>query len=176
MTSRVKQKGAPDGASADGGAAAGPRVIRKYPNRRLYDTVESRYVTLADVRRLVIEGVDFVVLDRKTQQDITRSILLQVIAEQEGAGDSLMSRDFLSQVIRSYGNGLHELVGRYLDESLRLFTRGERDLRDRFRSVVGVDPVEAMSAVAQKNYQRWKTVQEEVFSRLPRPFGRDDKE
>jgi polyhydroxyalkanoate synthesis repressor PhaR len=176
MTSRVRYKRAPGGAPVDGGGGAGPRVIRKYPNRRLYDTVESRYVTLADVRRLVIEGVDFVVLDRKTQQDITRSILLQVIAEQEGAGAALMSRDFLSQVIRSYGNGLHELVGRYLDESLRLFTRGERDLRERFRSVVGVDPVEAVSAVAQKNYQRWKAVQEEVFSRLPRPFGRDDKD
>ena len=95
------------------------RVIKKYPNRRLYDTVESRYVTLADVRRLVVERVDFVVLDRKTQQDITRSILLQVIAEQEGGGESVMSRDFLAQVIRSYGNGLQDFVKRYLDESLR---------------------------------------------------------
>jgi polyhydroxyalkanoate synthesis repressor PhaR len=151
-------------------------VIRKYPNRRLYDTVESRYVTLADVRRLVVERVDFVVLDRKTQQDITRSILLQVIAEQEGGGESVMSRDFLSQVIRSYGNGLQEFVGRYLDESLRLFAREQRDLRDRFRSVVGVDPVETVTAVAQKNYQRWKAVQEEVFSRLPRPFARDEND
>ena len=152
------------------------RLIKKYPNRRLYDTVESRYVTLADVRRLVVERVDFVVLDRKTQQDITRSILLQVIAEQEGGGESLMSRDFLSQVIRSYGNGLQEFVGRYLDESLRLFTREQRDLRERFRSVVGVDPVEAVTVVAQKNYQRWKAVQEEVFSRLPRPFARDEND
>jgi polyhydroxyalkanoate synthesis repressor PhaR len=153
-----------------------PRVIRKYPNRRLYDTVESRYVTLADVRRLVVERVDFVVLDRKTQQDITRSILLQVIAEQEGAGESLMSRDFLSQVIRSYGSGLHDFVGRYLDESLQLFTREQRELRERFKSVVGVDPVETVTALAQKNYQRWRAVQDEVFSRLPRPWGRDDKE
>jgi polyhydroxyalkanoate synthesis repressor PhaR len=158
------------------GARSSPRVIRKYPNRRLYDTVESRYVTLADVRRLVIERVDFVVLDRKTQQDITRSILLQVIAEQEGGGESVMSRDFLSQVIRSYGNGLQEFVGRYLDESLRLFTREQRDLRERFRSVVGVDPVETVTAVAQRNYQRWKAVQEEVFSRLPRPFARDEND
>jgi len=157
-------------------ARGSPRVIRKYPNRRLYDTVESRYVTLADVRRLVVERVDFVVLDRKTQQDITRSILLQVIAEQEGAGESLMSRDFLSQVIRSYGNGLQDFVGRYLDESLQLFTREQRELRDRFKSVVGVDPVETVTALAQKNYQRWKAVQEEVFSRLPRPWGRDEKE
>jgi polyhydroxyalkanoate synthesis repressor PhaR len=156
---------------AAGTAARGsPRVIRKYPNRRLYDTVESRYVTLADVRRL------FVVLDRKTQQDITRSILLQVIAEQEGAGESLMSRDFLSQVIRSYGSGLQDFVGGYLDESLKLFTREQRELRERFKSVVGLDPVETVTALAQKNYQRWKAVQEEVFSRLPRPWSRDDKE
>ena len=176
MTSRPREKRGPSGATPRDGTHSRPRVIRKYPNRRLYDTVESRYVTLADVRRLVIEGVDFVVLDRKTQQDITRSILLQVIAEQEGGGESLMSRDFLSQVIRSYGNGLQEFVGRYLDESLQLFTRGERELRERFRSVVGVDPVETVTAVAQKNYQRWKAVQEEVFSRLPRPFARDEQD
>jgi len=176
MTTRPKKKGAQAGGSRDNGGRAGPRVIRKYPNRRLYDTVESRYVTLADVRRLVVERVDFVVLDRKTQQDITRSILLQVIAEQEGGGESLMSRDFLSQVIRSYGSGLQEFVGRYLDESLQLFAREQREFRERFRSVVGVDPVETVTAVAQKNYLRWKAVQEEVFSRLPRPFGRDEKE
>jgi polyhydroxyalkanoate synthesis repressor PhaR len=176
MTNRPRQKRTTASASPDDGGRTGPRVIRKYPNRRLYDTVESRYVTLADVRRLVVDRVDFVVLDRKTQQDITRSILLQVIAEQEGGGESLMSRDFLSQVIRSYGNGLQEFVGRYLDESLRLFTREQRELRERFRSVVGVDPVETVTAVAQKNYQRWKAIQEEVFSRLPRPFARDDKD
>ena len=78
------------------------RVIKKYPNRRLYDTTESRYITLADVRRLVLERVDFVVIDKKTQQDITRSILLQVIAEQEHGAEPVMSRDFLSQLIRSY--------------------------------------------------------------------------
>jgi polyhydroxyalkanoate synthesis repressor PhaR len=168
-TTRAKRAAAPEARNA-------PRVIRKYPNRRLYDTVESRYVTLADVRRLVVERIDFVVLDRKTQQDITRSILLQVIAEQEGAGESLMSRDFLSQVIRSYGSGVQDFVGRYLDESLRLFSREQRELRERFKSVVGVDPLETVTALAQKNYQRWKSLQEEVFSRLPRPWSRDDKE
>ena len=67
-----------------------PRTIKKYPNRRLYDTVESRYITLADIRRLVIDRIDFVVMDKKTQEDITRSILLQVIAEQEHGGEPLM--------------------------------------------------------------------------------------
>src|ERR1700730_2114422 len=68
-----------------------PRVIKKYPNRRLYDTVESRYITLADVRRLVVERIEFVVVDKKNNADITRSILLQVIAEQEHDGEPLMS-------------------------------------------------------------------------------------
>ena len=99
-----------------------PRTIKKYPNRRLYDTVESRYITLADIRRLVIERIDFVVIDKKTQDDITRSILLQVIAEQEHNGEPLMSRDFLSQVIRSYGAGLRTAMGSYLEQSLKLFT------------------------------------------------------
>ena len=72
-----------------------PRVIKKYPNRRLYDTVESRYITLADIRRLVTDKVDFVVVDKKTQEDITRSILLQVISEQEHEGEPMMSQDFL---------------------------------------------------------------------------------
>jgi polyhydroxyalkanoate synthesis repressor PhaR len=176
MTAKTKTTRTKRAAAAADQAKAGPRVIRKYPNRRLYDTVESRYVTLADIRRLVVERVDFVVLDRKTQQDITRSILLQVIAEQEGAGESLMSRDFLSQVIRSYGSGLQDFVGRYLDESLKLFTREQRELRDRFKNVVGIDPLETVTNVAQKNYQRWKAVQEEVFSRLPGPWGKDKSE
>ena len=100
-----------------------PRTIKKYPNRRLYDTVESRYITLADIRRLVIERIDFVVIDKKTQQDITRPILLQVIAEQEHDGQPLMSRDFLSQVIRSYGDAMRASVGSYLEQSLKLFAQ-----------------------------------------------------
>jgi polyhydroxyalkanoate synthesis repressor PhaR len=98
-----------------------PRTIKKYPNRRLYDTVESRYITLADIRRLVIERIDFIVVDKKTQGDITRAILLQVIAEQEHGGEPLMSRDFLSQVIRSYGAGVRSVMGNYLEQSLKLF-------------------------------------------------------
>ena len=175
-TSKAKARKQKAGSAATDGGKPEPRVIRKYPNRRLYDTVESRYVTLADIRRLVMERVDFVVVDRKTQQDITRSILLQVIAEQEGGTESLMSRDFLSQVIRSYGSGLQDFVGRYLDESIQLFAREQRELRDKFKNVVGIDPLETVTNVAQKNYQRFKTLQEEVFARLPRPWGRDDKE
>ncbi|MGD9599354.1 MAG: polyhydroxyalkanoate synthesis repressor PhaR [Steroidobacteraceae bacterium] len=143
-----------------------PRVIKKYPNRRLYDTVESRYITLGDIRRLVVERIDFVVIDKKTQADITRSILLQVIAEQEHAGEPVMSRDFLSQVIRTYGGQMQNVVGSYLEQSLKLFNAQQREMRERVRSVVGVDPVDAVSQVAQKNYQRWRSVQDDIFRTL----------
>ncbi|MBV6423417.1 MAG: hypothetical protein NAOJABEB_01210 [Steroidobacteraceae bacterium] len=143
-----------------------PRVIKKYPNRRLYDTVESRYITLGDIRRLVVERIDFVVIDKKTQADITRAILLQVIAEQEHAGEPVMSRDFLSQIIRTYGGQMQNVVGSYLEQSLKLFNAQQREMRDRVRSVVGVDPVDAVSQVAQKNYQRWRSVQDDIFRTL----------
>ena len=144
-----------------------PRVIKKYPNRRLYDTVESRYITLADVRKLVVERIDFVVIDKKTQDDITRSILLQVIAEQEHAGEPLMSRDFLSQVIRSYGGGaMQGVIGCYLEQSLKLFASQQREVRERAKSVVGIDPQETVAAVTQRNYQRWRSVQDEIFRNL----------
>jgi polyhydroxyalkanoate synthesis repressor PhaR len=98
-----------------------PRVIKKYPNRRLYDTVESRYITLADVRRLVVEKIDFVVVDKKNNADITRSILLQVIAEQEHLPEPILTQEFMVNVIRSYGSGTQSAVSGHLEQSLRQF-------------------------------------------------------
>lgn len=149
-----------------------PRVIKKYPNRRLYDTVESRYITLSDIRRLVLDKVEFVVIDKKTQEDITRSILLQVIAEQEHQGEPLMSQDFLSQVIRSYGGAMQGFVGSYLEQSLKLFMTQQQQVRDRVKSMVGVDPVETVTSLAQKNYARWRSVQDEIFKALMNAAGR----
>jgi polyhydroxyalkanoate synthesis repressor PhaR len=143
-----------------------PRVIKKYPNRRLYDTAESRYITLADVRKLVTDKVDFVVIDKKTQEDITRSILLQVIAEQEHTGDPMMSQDFLAQVIRAYGGSMQNMVGDYLEQSLKLFTSQQSQIRDRVRSMVGMDPMSAMSNLAQENFQRWRQMQEAFFKSM----------
>ncbi|MCS6946520.1 MAG: polyhydroxyalkanoate synthesis repressor PhaR [Steroidobacteraceae bacterium] len=144
----------------------GPRVIKKYPNRRLYDTAESRYITLADIRKLVVDRVDFVVQDKKSGEDITRSILLQVIAEQETGGEPVMSQDFLAQVIRSYGSALQGVLGSYLEQSIRLFSAQQREIRERIKGVVGVDPVEAVRQVAERNYQRWRSVQDDIFRAL----------
>lgn len=140
-----------------------PRVIKKYPNRRLYDTVESRYITLADVRRLVLDKVDFVVIDKKSQDDITRSILLQVISEQEHNGEPLMSQDFLSQVIRSYGGAMQSMVGSYLEQSLKLFQTQQQQMRENMREVMGNDPITAMTTLTQRNLERWRAIQDDIF-------------
>ncbi len=142
------------------------RIIKKYPNRRLYDTEESRYITLADVRDLVLSKVEFVVIDKKSGHDITRTILLQVIAEQEQHGDAIMSEDFLSQVIRSYGKVMPGFMAKYLEQSMKLFMTQQQNLRGQVKRVVGVDPIEAVADAAQKNFNRWKALQDEVFRRF----------
>ena len=157
-----------------------PRVIKKYPNRRLYDTVESRYITLADIRRLVVDRVDFVVIDKKSQADITRTILLQVISDQEHTGEPVMSQDFLSQVIRTYGGQMQSLVGSYLEQSLKYFTSEQGELSERVKNTVGAEPAEAVSRLSQKNYQRWRQVQDDIYRTLAagaarREPGDDDK-
>ena len=150
-----------------------PRVIKKYPNRRLYDTVESRYITLADVRKLVVDRIDFVVIDKKSQNDITRSILLQVIADQEHAGEPVMSRDFLSHIIRTYGGSLHGMIGSYLEQSVKLFVSQQREMRERGKSLGGSEFTADMASLANRNYQRWRSVQDEIYSTLVRAAGRN---
>ncbi|MBM3394749.1 MAG: polyhydroxyalkanoate synthesis repressor PhaR, partial [Betaproteobacteria bacterium] len=91
------------------------RLIKKYPNRRLYDTTTSAYITLADVKRLVLENTAFKVLDAKSNEDLTRSILLQIILEEESEGAPIFSSDFLSQIIRFYGNAMQGMMGSFLE-------------------------------------------------------------
>lgn len=114
-----------------------PRVIKKYPNRRLYDTVESRYITLADVRRLVVERIEFVVVDKKNNSDITRSILLQVIAEQEHLAEPILSQEFMVGVIRSYGTSLQGQVSPHLESSLKQLMSVQQSSQLRVKTVAG---------------------------------------
>ena len=142
------------------------RIIKKYPNRRLYDTEESRYITLADVKDLVLKKTEFVVIDKKSGDDITRPILLQVISEQEQQGEAVMSEDFLSQVIRSYGKVVPGFMANYLEQSMKLFVTQQQNIRGQVKRVVGIDPIEAVTDIAQKNFNRWKSLQEEVLRRF----------
>jgi len=118
-----------------------PRVIKKYPNRRLYDTVESRYITLAEIQRLVIEKIDFVVVDKKSNAEITRSILLQVISDQEHQPDPILSQEFLIQIIRSYGSNLQPIVSGYLEQNMKSLLNQQAQIRDRVKTL-GSSPVE----------------------------------
>jgi len=152
-----------------------PRIIKKYPNRRLYDTEESRYITLKDICNLVLEKVDFVVIDKKTQNDITQSILLQVISEQEASGDPIFSRDFLSQIIRSYGGNMQGMVSSYMEQSLKLFMGQQQQIRSRLKDTVGVDPVGMVTDIAKKNLSFWKSAQEELFRTFTANNQRDEK-
>ena len=122
-----------------------PRVIKKYPNRRLYDTVESRYITLADVRRLVVERIDFVVVDKKNNADISRSILLQVIAEQEHLAEPILSQDFMVNVIRAYGTNVQGLVSGHLEQGLKQIMSQQPQIRTQRMRAATDDSFKAMS-------------------------------
>ena len=101
---------------------AGPRILKKYPNRRLYDTEISSYITLAEVKAMVLKGVDFEVRDAKSSEDLTRSILLQIILEEETGGVPIFSTGMLSQIIRFYGHAMQGMMGSYLEKNLQTFT------------------------------------------------------
>ena len=95
------------------------RVIKKYPNRRLYDTEESRYITLADIRNLVVDGRELIVVDKRSGDDITRSIFLQVISDEEQSCGAMLSVDFLARIIRCGDNANPELIASQLDQCLQ---------------------------------------------------------
>jgi polyhydroxyalkanoate synthesis repressor PhaR len=114
--------------AAAGAPAAGPRVLKKYPNRRLYDTRSSSYITLADVKDMVLRIEDFEVRDAKTGEDLTRSILLQIILEEESGGVPMFSAQMLAQMIRFYGHSMQGMMGAYLEKNLQTFV----ELQKRF--------------------------------------------
>ena len=126
------------------------RVIKKYPNRRLYDTEESRYITIADIRDLVIREVAFSVIDKKSGEDITRSILLQVISEQELSGDPIMSEAFLEQVIRAYGAVAPGFLARHLEKSLTSFLAQQNQVLGTVKQVVATSGTDALPENQQK--------------------------
>ncbi|HWH81368.1 MAG TPA: polyhydroxyalkanoate synthesis repressor PhaR [Burkholderiaceae bacterium] len=102
--------------------AAGPRILKKYPNRRLYDTQLSSYITLADVKAMVLGAESFEVRDAKSGEDLTRSILLQIILEEESGGLPMFSAPMLAQIIRFYGHSMQGMMGSYLEKNLQTFT------------------------------------------------------
>jgi polyhydroxyalkanoate synthesis repressor PhaR len=139
------------------------RVIKKYPNRRLYDTEISKYITLDDVKNLVLDGVDFNVKDVKSEEDLTRSILLQIIAEQEHYGEPLLSTESLTQLIRFYGNAYQSVFSDYLEKSLGIFTSQQKQFQERINDVASTTPIETIQKLTTKNLKMWQQVQDNFF-------------
>jgi polyhydroxyalkanoate synthesis repressor PhaR len=113
------------------------RLIKKYPNRRLYDTQTSTYVTLVDIKGLVMASEAFKVVDAKTEDDLTRNILMQIILEEEACGSPVFSSQMLSQIIRFYGNSMQGLMGNYLEKTMQSFVDIHGTLNDQSKNVTG---------------------------------------
>jgi polyhydroxyalkanoate synthesis repressor PhaR len=146
------------------------RVIKKYPNRRLYDTEISRYITLEEVRQLVLQNVKFRVEDKRTHEDITRTILLQVIAEQEEGGDPIFTTELLTFIVRFYGDPMQPSISRYLELSLQLFTQQQGNFTEQLRTMLGQaqQPLHALKELADRQVPIWRTVRKEFLKNLPR--------
>ncbi|MEY3038133.1 MAG: hypothetical protein RL143_700 [Pseudomonadota bacterium] len=133
------------------------RILRKYTNRRLYDTSRSCYVTLEDVKQLVLNGETFQVQDSKTGQDLTRNILLQIIAEQEAdGGGTLLTNQVLQQLIRFYGDSMQGMMSQYLEQSIGAFLEHQDRIRDQMKTMMGAaNPLTMMNNLADKNMALW---------------------
>ncbi len=119
--------------------AAQSRLIKKYPNRRLYDTRTSTYITLADIKQLVLAHEGFQVVDAKSGDDLTRAILLQVILEEEAGGAPMFSSELLSQMIRFYGNAMQGMMGGYIENNIKSFTEVQAKLKEQAKTLYGED-------------------------------------
>jgi polyhydroxyalkanoate synthesis repressor PhaR len=136
------------------------RLIKKYPNRRLYDTEESRYITLAEVKELVMRAIPFKVVDSQTEDDITRTILLQIIMEQEAGGSPMFTAAMLERFIRFYGDTAQAAFTTFLDQSLDLFLKQQRLFSEQMQGMWGGNPMEFWMKLGQQNMGFWKDMEE----------------
>jgi len=149
------------------------RVIKKYPNRRLYDTEISSYVTVDDVHQLVMDGEPFEVRDARTGQEITRSVLLQIIAEREEHEQPMFSTPLLAKIIRCYGDALQGYMGTYLERSLETFFEQSQQFRSQLNDLIGKTPWAIVNDMSERNIELWKSMQEKLLSgAVPTPPGK----
>lgn len=146
------------------------RVIKKYPNRRLYDTEISSYITIEDVRQLIVDGEDFEVRDAKSGEDLTRQVLLQIISEQEQQdGQPILSTQLLSQIIRFYGDSLQGFMGSYLERSMQTFLEQQQQFRQQMGSMLGQTPWTMMNQLTERNMALWQEFQRSLAAAATQP-------
>jgi polyhydroxyalkanoate synthesis repressor PhaR len=145
---------------------AAEHVIKKYANRRLYDAASSRHVTLEDLRKLIVQGERIKVVDDKSGEDLTRQVLLQIIAEQEQFGRPILTVPVLESVIRFYGNALQELMTRYLEQSVRAFVEQQAAAQEQLARLMASAPLNPMTELARQNLELWKKMQESMLAAM----------
>ena len=148
---------------------AANRIIKKYPNRRLYDTEISSYITIEDVRQLIVDGEEFEVRDAKSGEDLTRSVLLQIIAEHESEGEPVLSTQLLSQIIRFYGDSLQGFMGNYLERSMQAFLDQQQQFRQQMGGLLGQTPWTMMNQLTERNLELWQEFQRNMGAGFGRP-------
>ena len=151
------------------------RIIKKYPNRRLYDTEISSYVTLEDVRQLIVEGESFEVRDARSGNDLTRAVLLQILAEHEDIGQPIFSTQLLTTVIRFYGDSLQGIIGSYLERSIQMFSDQQQQLRGTIGNLVVQAPWSLLNQLTERNMEIWKGVQQGIKSGLSAGAEKSEK-
>jgi len=132
------------------------RIIKKYPNRRLYDTEESKYITLQQIRDLVLAEVPFIVIDQKSEEDITRSILLQIIFEQESETNPLFSNDNLERFIRFYNAGTHMGFSDFIGQGMNFFQQQQREFGKAMEGMTRTNPMTFWTDMTQQNIDAWR--------------------
>jgi polyhydroxyalkanoate synthesis repressor PhaR len=142
-----------------------PRVIRKYANRRLYDATASRHVTLEDIRRLIAAGEQVQVLDDRSGEDLTRAVLLQIIAEQEQFGSPVLSVQLLEGIIRFYGNPVQDMLSRYLEQSLGTVMQQQRTVQAQMVKAMET-PLAPFAELTRQNMEMWSRMQAQLLSAL----------
>src|SRR3984957_591892 len=152
----------------EGGQPGGPKpvVVKKNANRRLYNPATSSYVTLEDLAKMIKEGGDFVVSDAKTGEDITRSVLTQIIVEQEQKGQTMLPISFLRQLIGLYGDSMQFLVPGYLEQAMVAFARNQDQMRNTLRNTFGIFPFGQMEEMGKQNMALF-----EQALKMLSPFG-----
>ena len=147
-----------------------PVIVKKYANRRLYNTATSSYVTLEDLATMIKEGGDFVVQDAKTGEDLTRSVMTQIIVEQEQKGQNLLPISFLRQLISFYGDSMQFLVPGYLEQTMVAFARNQEQMRKNLRATFGMFPFGQFEEMSKQNMVLF-----EQALKMLSPYGRDTK-
>lgn len=150
------------------------RTIKKYANRRLYDTSTSRYITLADLKDLIVVGESVRIVDAKSRSDITREVLLQLVAEQESLGRPILSEEVLTALVRFYGHPLQETATRYVESALGLLQRQQRQLLEQMRGLFD-SPVELAGKLTRQNAEWLNQLQRGFLDALsPKPAGKGE--